>query len=68
MQTFIDAGKELVVCTHGKKGATLLTKHSISFEQAVITSFELVDANGAGDNFFMVFYMHSLTANLLKNV
>jgi len=52
MQRFIDDGKELVVCTHGKDGATILTKNGESFHQPANTSFTLLDANGAGDNFF----------------
>jgi len=52
MQQFIRNGKELVVCTHGKNGASILTKEGVSINQPAITSFALVDANGAGDNFF----------------
>ena len=52
IRQFINEGKELVVCTHGKAGATVLTKDGIALEQSAITSVELVDANGAGDNFF----------------
>ena len=55
MQQFIDDGKELVVCTHGKQGATALTKDGKWIEQPALTSFTLVDANGAGDNFFSGF-------------
>jgi sugar/nucleoside kinase (ribokinase family) len=52
MQKWIKNGKELVVCTHGKKGATALTKQGEWLEQPAYTAFELIDANGAGDNFF----------------
>jgi acarbose 7IV-phosphotransferase len=55
MQQLIDEGKELVVCTHGKNGATALTKDGKWVEQPALTSFKMVDANGAGDNFFAGF-------------
>ncbi len=55
MKNWMAAGKELVVCTHGKKGATALTKDGKWIEQPALTSFPLVDANGAGDNFFSGF-------------
>ncbi|UEG51239.1 carbohydrate kinase family protein [Ferruginibacter lapsinanis] len=52
MQQFIQDGKEFVVCTHGKNGATILTKDGLNIDQPAITTHKLVDANGAGDNFF----------------
>lgn len=55
MQRFIDKGKKLVVCTHGKAGATVLTPTGEWLEQAALTHFPLVDANGAGDAFFSGF-------------
>jgi acarbose 7IV-phosphotransferase len=55
MQQLIKAGKELVVCTHGKKGATLLSKDGTYLEQAAFLSYPMVDANGAGDAFFSGF-------------
>lgn len=55
MKQFINDGKELVVCTHGKDGATILTKAGENFHQPANTSFKLIDANGAGDNFFSGF-------------
>lgn len=45
-------GKKLVVCTHGKKGATALNDKNQWFESDIIKSFKLVDSNGAGDSFF----------------
>jgi len=55
MQTMIDSGKELVVCTHGKDGATLLTKSGKWLYQGIIPETKIVDTNGAGDNFFAGF-------------
>lgn len=55
MERFIAAGKELVVCTHGRAGSSLLTKHGKRIEQPAITSYPMVDANGAGDSFFAGF-------------
>jgi sugar/nucleoside kinase (ribokinase family) len=55
MKRFIDSGKEMVVCTHGRKGATLLTKEGKWLEQTAIEGMEIVDSNGAGDSFFAGF-------------
>jgi acarbose 7IV-phosphotransferase len=55
MERLIAAGKELVICTHASKGATLLTKDGIRIEQPALVSYPLVDANGAGDSFFAGF-------------
>lgn len=48
-------GKELVVCTHGRKGATALTKEGEWIEMPIISNYEFKDANGAGDSFFSGF-------------
>lgn len=55
MQRFISMGKELVVCTHGKQGATLLAKDGLRIDQPALISYPMVDANGAGDSFFAGF-------------
>jgi sugar/nucleoside kinase (ribokinase family) len=52
MSRLIAAGKSLVVCTHGKRGATALTAAGRWFEAPVMPGATLVDANGAGDAFF----------------
>lgn len=52
MQQQIDAGKQLVVCTHGARGATALTAEGQWIETPALTQYELVDSNGAGDSFF----------------
>ncbi len=52
MKKLIARGKELVVCTHGKDGATALDKEGNWFEQNALTDIKVVDSNGAGDNFF----------------
>jgi sugar/nucleoside kinase (ribokinase family) len=58
-------GKKLVVCTHGKKGATALTDKNEWFESNIIKSFKLVDSNGAGDSFFSGFlYAHNKGYNI----
>jgi acarbose 7IV-phosphotransferase len=64
MQQLIAAGKELVICTHGKKGASLLTKNGDWIEQPVIPVKKITDANGAGDSFFAGFlfgFIHHYT-------
>lgn len=55
IQQLIAAGKELVICTHGKAGASLLTKTGVWLEQQSIADLPVIDANGAGDNFFAGF-------------
>lgn len=55
MHDFIFRGKELVVCTHGKRGATALTKQGKWIEEPALSGFAITDTNGAGDNFFAGF-------------
>ncbi|MEC3908885.1 PfkB family carbohydrate kinase [Tamlana sp. 2201CG12-4] len=55
MQTQIDNGKKLVVCTHGKYGATAYTNENHWIEIPIINSYELKNSNGAGDAFFSGF-------------
>jgi sugar/nucleoside kinase (ribokinase family) len=55
MQQLINDEKEIVICTHAKQGATVLTKDGKWYEQEALTNFNLVDANGAGDGFFSGF-------------
>lgn len=51
MQTQIDAGKSLMVCTHGKRGSTALSRAGEWIETPAL-NYPLVDSNGAGDSFF----------------
>jgi sugar/nucleoside kinase (ribokinase family) len=46
----VEAGTDLVVCTHGADGATALTPDG--WFEVPAQDFELVDTNGAGDAFF----------------
>lgn len=55
MKKFIDEGKKLVVCTHGKNGASVLTASGEYIEEPIIDSYEKMDVNGAGDSFFAGF-------------
>lgn len=55
MQRFINEGKKLVVCTHGKAGATALTPAGEWIEQPALLHYPMTDANGAGDAFFSGF-------------
>ncbi len=55
MQQLIQQGKELVICTHGKQGATLLSQSGEWIEQDAYPVDEIVDSNGAGDSFFAGF-------------
>lgn len=60
MEQMIKQGKKLVVCTHGRKGATAVTAEDIWYEVPIIDVYERKDTNGAGDNFFSGFlYGHS---------
>ena len=55
MKKFIEQGKNLVICTHGKEGATALTGDLRWIEVPIISEYKLKDSNGAGDNFFSGF-------------
>lgn len=55
MARLVHQGKELVVCTHGAEGATLLTATGEWLEQAAAPVNEVLDTNGAGDAFFSGF-------------
>jgi sugar/nucleoside kinase (ribokinase family) len=48
----IEEGKEMVVCTHGKLGATLLDKSSTWLDIPPVSGMKIIDSNGAGDSFF----------------
>jgi sugar/nucleoside kinase (ribokinase family) len=51
MQAMIAAGKQWVVCTHGKNGSTALSADGVWTEMPALP-VDLVDSNGAGDSFF----------------
>lgn len=55
MQALIGAGKRMVICTHGRDGASLINAKGEWFEQPVLPVTELRDSNGAGDAFFSGF-------------
>jgi sugar/nucleoside kinase (ribokinase family) len=55
MEKMIAEGKKLVICTHGKEGATALTADGQWIEIPIIDDYEMVDSNGAGDSFFTGF-------------
>lgn len=48
----VAAGARLVVCTHGKQGATALTADGQWIETPALTGGPVIDTNGAGDAFF----------------
>ena len=50
MKSWIEKGKELVACTHGAAGSTLLSAKGEWIEESSL-DYEVVDTNGAGDNF-----------------
>lgn len=60
MEKWIEKGKELVVCTHGKDGSTALTKDNRWIETPIIKDYKFKDANGAGDSFFSGFLYYYL--------
>lgn len=55
MEQLIARGKRLVVVTHGKKGATAMDKDRQLRYEPIVSDFDAVDANGAGDSFFAGF-------------
>ncbi len=62
MEKMMEQGKEMVVCTHGKKGASLMAKDGSFLEYPAIPVESIVDSNGAGDSFFagmMYGYLHA---------
>ena len=59
METQIAAGKQLVICTHGRNGASALTADGQWYTIPIINAYQRVDTNGAGDAFFSgVLYGH----------
>ncbi|PJG83529.1 carbohydrate kinase family protein [Caviibacterium pharyngocola] len=48
--------RSFVVCTHGKKGAEILTKERKTYFQESILVEDIVDSNGAGDSFVAGFF------------
>ncbi|SNR83301.1 carbohydrate kinase family protein [Lutibacter flavus] len=51
----INNGKKIVVCTHGKGGATAFTKERKWIEVPIIDAYKMKNTNGAGDSFFLGF-------------
>jgi acarbose 7IV-phosphotransferase len=60
MQRFIEEGKRMVICTHGKQGADLLIDTGEWYYQPAEDKIEIMDSNGAGDSFFAGFLFGSL--------
>lgn len=48
-------GKQLVVCTHAKNGASALTSAGKWYDIPIIEEYEMINTNGAGDSFFSGF-------------
>ena len=60
MQRVITQGKQLVICTHGRQGATTLTRDGEWIETPIVPTYVVRDSNGAGDSFFAGFlYGHA---------
>lgn len=55
MENLIKSGKKIVICTHGKNGATALTSEGKWIEEGILEKYKRVDTNGAGDAFFSGF-------------
>lgn len=51
MQAQIAAGKRLVICTHGRAGATALDAQQRWIDVPALTDYPQCDTNGAGDSF-----------------
>lgn len=59
MERQIAKGKQWVICTHGKQGATALTADNRWIEEPIIPTYPIQDTNGAGDSFFSgILYGH----------
>ncbi|MBN1261663.1 MAG: carbohydrate kinase family protein [Anaerolineae bacterium] len=56
METLMATGKRMIVCTHGRQGATALTPDGEWIEVPIIDTYKRVDTNGAGDSFFAGFF------------
>lgn len=52
MQTVMDKGKKLIVCTHGINGSTALTQDGRWIETPALEGFTVLDSSGVGDSFF----------------
>lgn len=66
MEKMINQGKELVVCTHGSDGATLLSRNGEWLEQPAFPVSQVLDTNGAGDAFFSGFLCGYLDGESLQ--
>lgn len=67
MESFLLAGKKLVICTHGSKGSTVLSSNG--WLETPALNFPVVDTNGAGDAFFTgILYGHIKGYDLEKSV
>lgn len=66
MEKLIKDGKKLVVCTHAKAGASLLSADEGWIEISAHTT-QVCDTNGAGDNFFAGFLYGWLRNESLQN-
>lgn len=52
MENMIASGRQMVVCTHGRVGATLMASDGTRVDVPAIEGMEIIDSNGAGDSFF----------------
>jgi sugar/nucleoside kinase (ribokinase family) len=67
MQQLIAAGKQLVVCTHGRRGATALSQASGWLEVPAASGYAALDTNGAGDAFMAGYiYGHAQGWDVLR--
>ncbi len=67
MRSMIKAGKELVIVTHGKSGASGMDRSGNIVNLPIIDSYKYVNSNGAGDNFFAGFlYGYTKTNDMKK--
>lgn len=55
MRQQIDSGKQLVVCTRGRHGASALDSAGNTVDAGIVAGYDVVDTNGAGDAFFAGF-------------
>ena len=69
MTEWIRAGAQLVVCTHGARGATALDADGRWYDVPAEPVDEVIDTNGAGDAFFSAFLVaHRAGAEVGKSL
>ena len=67
MQQLLAPGKEMVICTHGKKGSSVLLADETYLEEPIKYQATVVDSNGAGDSYFAGFLYGFINNQSIQN-